>query len=201
MSSSSRRPEPPPSLAATRLRRFAVAVAAVAVIGGLAALQALREFRDDAGVAAAAVTGPVRYRHPGNAFALTLPAGWAVRPRDADRSSNDLAFVGFRGPDGLELWVRLRDLGHDRPERLADELRAQAEQMSLPIEPIATNVAGRIAFVRRLGMYGTEVQTVDLLVGTTNHHLQIAAPKGRLDAWAPVWQAIVDSYEPLPASP
>ncbi len=183
----------------SRLARLAIALAAIAIVGGLALMHAMRQLGMHSADDRATITGPAEYRHPSGAFAVFLPPGWTVREREPDREGGDLQFVTLRAPAELELWIRLRDLGHDRPERLGAELSQHAEQMGLPIEPIATNLGGRVAFVRRLGMYQSEILTVDFLVGTTNHHLQIAAPKGRLDAWEPVWRVLLDSYTPCPA--
>ncbi len=200
MSSSSPRREAAPGWG-PRLAKAAIAIAAIVLVGGLALVQAIRELGTRPGGQMQAPTGPLSYRHPSGAFEIFLPPGWTVRERDVDRDAGELAFVVFRAPDELELWVRLRDLGHDRPERLITELRDRAEQMGLPVEPVVTNLGGRVAFVRRLGIYQNEILTVDFLVGTTNHHLQFAAPKGRLDVWEPVWRALLDGYQPSPAAP
>ncbi len=199
MSSSSPRREAAPGWA-PRLANAAIAITVIVLVGGLALVQAMRELGTRADRPLQAPTGPLSYRHPSSAFEVPLPPGWTVRERDVHREAGELAFTVIRAPSELELWVRLRDLGHDRPERLVAELRDRAEQLGLPVEPIVTNLNGRVAFVRRLGIYQNEILTVDLLVGTTNHHLQFAAPKGRLDAWEPVWRAVLDGYQPCPAA-
>lgn len=196
MISSSRPPESV-VVAGPRIIRGVVVLAAIVLVGGLAIVQFLHE-RGTRHASVPTVSGPGRYRHSSGTFELSLPAGWTVREREVNGDSGEIAFVVFRAAEDLELWVRIRDLGHDRPERLAEELRLRAESTSPSLEPVVTNIGGRIAFLRRVGIYQHEILTVDVLVGTTNHHVQVAAPRGQLDRWEPVWRDILLSYDPCP---
>jgi len=181
-------------------------VAAVALVAALAAQQAIRRGGPPpaGGAPLAAMPAPggreVRYAEPADRFAVTVPASWTVSSRPADRPG-EMAFFVFRGPDELELWIRLADVGYDRFEEMADDIRSQTNLLGVAeMEPEIVQLGNGFALRRRIGWIRHETLLVDLLVGTTNHHLQFAAPKGRLDAALPLFERILGSYEVRPAA-
>ncbi len=178
-------------------------LAVVAVFAGLVVWLAQRDLAqesvpDDATGLVLGVNDQ-RYRDPEGRFELTIPATWIVRDLEP-RKVNELVFTSFRGPRGLEIWVRLHVLESDRFEHLVQEIRAQADALDLNIEPQIKQLAGRPAVRREVRWYRTASILFDCLVGTTNHHIQLSAPAEAMDRYRALLEEIVATYVPCPAS-
>jgi hypothetical protein len=125
-------------------------------------------------------------------FAITVPAAWAERTGER-AEPNDLI---LRGPEGIEVWVRLTDVGHERFDRLADEIRRIEETYGINQNIRIVTWKGAPAVERRMRLFEKEAITLDFLVGTTNHHVQLAAKRERLAALEPLLRQVLESYSP-----
>lgn len=187
-----------------------MAAAGIAVTAVVAVLTVWQARRDTGGTVAPTVAAEPaslilgvadrRYTDPEGRFAITVPAAWAVRPSD-HRRPGDLAFTTFRGPAGLEVWVRLTDVGYDRIDKLFEEVSRQGEQLNISMAPALVQHAGRPTVRRSVRFFDKEALLMDMLAGTTNHHVQLLAPADTFDRHRNLLEQILDSYTPAPDGP
>jgi hypothetical protein len=185
------------------IRKYAIltAVAAVAAVAVNSARTYVRERAetppdDDPSALTLGLDDRV-YSDPDGRFSLTIPAAWSVRTGGQAEPQD----VVFRGPLGLEVWVRLTDLGHDRFERMSDEIRKIEESFGVNQNIRVTTFLGRPAIERRMRLFDKEAMTLDLLIGSTNHHVQLASRREAFDSLLPLLRGILDTYTPGGAAP
>lgn len=182
---------------------LAVALAVGVLVAGLGTVEILRRMQDGTASGgevpadddtSALVLGLAdkRVADAAGRFAITVPAAWAERAGER-AAPNDLI---LRGPQGVEVWVRLTDVGHARFERLADEIRRIEENYGINQNIRIVTWKGVPAVERRMRLFEKEAITLDFLVGTTNHHVQLAAKRERLAAAEPFLRQILDTYAP-----
>ncbi len=204
---SSSRPDHPGPRGGKRTA-LAIALAVGVLAAGLGIVEVLRRMQDSAGPGgevpadddtSALVLGlsDKRVVDAAGRFAITVPSSWAERTGER-AAPNDLI---LRGPQGLEVWIRLADLGHERFDRLADEIRRIEETYGVNQNIRIVTWKGRPAVERRMRLFEKEAITLDFLVGTTNHHLQLAAKRERLAAFEPLLRQVLDSYAPAGEPP
>ncbi len=188
--------------AGRRLPMLLVGIAGGVLVVGLATMALLREFQrgpaggyvpaDDDSAAMVLGIADRRYVDPAGRFSITVPSAWAVRTGE-QANPND---VVLRGPVGLEVWVRLADVGYDRFERLSDEIRQIEENYGINSNIRITMFGERPAVERHIRLFDKEAISLDFLVGTTNHHIQLAAQKERFEALEPLLRQILATYAP-----
>lgn len=204
---SSSRPDRPAPRGGRRIT-IAIALAVGVLVAGLGAVEILRRMQDGAGSGgevpadddtSALVLGlsDKRVADAAGRFSITVPAAWAERTGER-AAPNDLI---LRGPQGIEVWVRLTDLGHARFDRLADEIRRIEENYGINQNIRIVTWKGAPAVERRMRLFEKEAITLDFLVGTTNHHVQLAAKRERLAALEPLLRQVLDTYTPAGATP
>jgi hypothetical protein len=182
---------------------LAIALAVGVLVTGLGTVEILRRMQDGATAGgdvpadddtSALVLGlsDKRVADAAGRFAITVPAAWAERTGER-AEPNDLI---LRGPEGIEVWVRLTDVGHERFDRLADEIRRIEETYGINQNIRIVTWKGAPAVERRMRLFEKEAITLDFLVGTTNHHVQLAAKRERLAALEPLLRQVLESYSP-----
>lgn len=182
---------------------LAIALAVGVLVTGLGTIEILRRMQDGATAGgdvpadddtSALVLGlsDKRVADAAGRFAITVPAAWAERTGER-AEPNDLI---LRGPEGIEVWVRLTDVGHERFDRLADEIRRIEETYGINQNIRIVTWKGAPAVERRMRLFEKEAITLDFLVGTTNHHVQLAAKRERLAALEPLLRQVLESYSP-----
>lgn len=185
----------------SRTLRAAIGFAILMLVCGLGAVEALRRYRATAPTlgkvpadddASAMILGLAdrRVTDAAGRFAITVPAAWTVRTGELDGKEATI----LRGPQGIEVWIRLADIGHDRFERLADEIYQIDSTYGVNQNVRIVTRAGRPAVERRMRLFDKETMTLDLLVGATNHHVQLAARRERFEALQPLLRQVLDSY-------
>ncbi len=200
-------PRPPPAPAEARplwrhpLARIAVLAFGVLVVAALAADLggAFRRSRPPADDPAALVLG-IRdrvYEDPAGRFRLVLPAAWQV----ADGVEAAPYDAVFRGPRGLEVYVRVTPAGHERFRVLLREIRKIEREWGLNMNIRTNTFRGALCAERTVRLVEQQVRAVDFLVGRTAHHLQFAAPRDDFDRYGGLFDALLAGYEPLPAVP
>ncbi len=188
--------------AGSRVLWIAAGIAAAALVVGLGAAEFAR--RHTAGVSGGVVPtdddtsamvlglSDKRVADPAGRFAVTVPASWAVRTGERV-APNDMV---LRGPQGLEVWVKLADVGYDRFDLLANEIRHIEETFGVNQNIRIITRAGAPAVERRIRLFEKEAIALDFLVGTTNHHVQLAARKEQFESLQPLLRSILDTYTP-----
>ncbi len=185
----------------SRTLRGAIGFAFLVLVCGLGAVEILRRYHATASTqgtvpadddASALILGLAdkRVTDAAGRFALTVPAAWTVRTGDLNGKEATI----LRGPQGIEVWVRLADIGHDRFERLTDEIYQIDSTYGVNQNVRIGTHGGRPAVERRMRLFDKEAMTLDLLVGTTNHHVQLAARRERFESLRPLFRQILDSY-------
>lgn len=201
MISSSRSDRPGPKGAKRTV--VAIALAVGVLVAGFGAVEVLRRLQapplsggpvpaDDDASALVLGLADKRVADAAGRFSITVPASWAERTGER-AAPNDLI---LRGPQGVEVWVRLTDVGHARFDRLADEIRRIEENYGINQNIRIVTWKGAPAVERRMRLFEKEAITLDFLVGTTNHHVQLAAKRERLGALEPLLRQILDTYAP-----
>jgi len=186
-------------LVVRQMRKYAIlaGVAAVAALAARSARDRLGEDawavpRDDDPTALTLGLADRTVADPAGRFSFVAPESWPVRTGERAAPQDAIA----RGPRGLEVWVRLSDLGHDRFERMSDAIRKIEETYGVNQNIRVGVFRGRPAIERRMRLFDKEAMTLDLLIGTTNHHVQIAARREAFESLLPLMRGILDSYRP-----
>lgn len=185
----------------SRTLRGAIGFAFLVLVCGLGAVEILRRHHATASTlgavpadddASAMILGLAdkRVTDAAGQFAITVPAAWTVRTGELNGKEATI----LRGPQGIEVWVRLMDIGHDRFERLSDEIYLIDRTYGVNQNIRIVTRGGRPAVERRIRLFDKEAMTLDLLVGTTNHHIQLAARRERFEALQPLLREVLDSY-------
>jgi hypothetical protein len=185
----------------SRTLRGAIGFAGLVLVCGLGAAEILRRYHapattadavpaDDDASALILGLADKRVTDAAGRFALTVPAAWTVRVRELDGKEA----MTLRGPQGIEVWVRLADIGHDRFERMADEIQQIDSTCGVNQNIRIVTRGDRPAVERRMRLFDKEAMTLDLLVGATNHHVQLAARRERFESLQPLFRQILDSY-------
>ncbi|MBM4156873.1 MAG: hypothetical protein FJ221_17880 [Lentisphaerae bacterium] len=204
---SSSRPDGPGPRGAKRTV-IAVALAVGVLVAGFGVVEVLRRMQDGAAPggavpadddASALVLGLAdrRVADAAGRFAITVPAAWAERAGER-AAPNDLI---LRGPRGIEVWVRLTDVGHARFDRLSDEIRRIEANYGINQNIRIVTWKGVPAVERRMRLFEKEAIALDFLVGTTNHHVQLAAKRELLAGLEPLLRQVLDTYAPAGGLP
>lgn len=134
------------------------------------------------------------FADPNGRFRLRAPASW-VALAGPQVAPYDLV---LRGPQEIEIAVRVSDAPDGRFETLARDIRRIERDLEVPMNIRTNTFRGAPAIERRARLPKRTLVLRDFLAAGRAHHLQAAAPRDRFDALEPLLIEILGTYEPAP---
>ena len=133
-----------------------------------------------------------RYVDAHYAYSISLPEGW-YQTTGEEADPFDLV---FRGPNLMSLGIQVTEVPYEKIDDLVGRMRSMEKEQSVNTHIEIVTYRDHPAVRRQARLTRLVIQSLDVLAGGKEYHLQFKVPSDIYDVYQPAVDAMLDTFAP-----